>query len=68
MRKYEYLILYDADEEKMNQMGIEGWELVSTIYIPSERGDDSTVFYFKRDKELKEIHDVEINFRKAFKC
>ena len=47
MKKYEYKIvtkLFDSSEDKLNQYGLMGWELVSVNVIGF-----TTTFYFKRE-------------------
>ena len=54
MKKFEYKVTDSEDEERLNQLGKEGWELVSVIYKSWEDlrhgGTDSVVvLYFKRE-------------------
>ena len=47
MKKWQYYTTYDIDTNRMDQLGIEGWELVSVVtydYKPA-----ITTFYFKRE-------------------
>lgn len=35
MKSWKYLVLDNVDSEKLNELGINGWELVNVLYIPS---------------------------------
>lgn len=51
-QKWEYKVEYHGtiSEKKLNELGAEGWELVSTE-ISIKNGDSNvTSFYFKRSK------------------
>jgi len=52
MKKWEYFEHVDSSIEFMNQMGLEGWELVSVCPM-GERYDDDFLHVFKR--ELVEV-------------
>lgn len=52
MKKFEYLLRYDL--ENLNELGKEGWELVSVIryeWTDERKGytETSREFYFKRE-------------------
>ena len=56
MKQFEYLDL-DEDDANLNQLGLEGWELVSVVpaSLPYDNGSgvsryrDGFKFYFKRE-------------------
>lgn len=55
MKNWEYLIIDNADNSKLNELGINGWELVSVIYFPPSLPSKLpistlplTTFYFKK--------------------
>ena len=49
MKLWEYLVVCNADIGKLNELGINGWELISIIYFPPSTSTLSlTTFYFKR--------------------
>ena len=56
MKKWEYFEHVDSSIEFMNQMGLEGWELVSVCPM-GERYDDDFLHVFKR--ELVEVDKEE---------
>lgn len=43
MTQWEYLTSLNAEEEFLNHLGLEGWELVTVVVVYSGR-----MFYFKR--------------------
>ena len=54
MKKFEYYFTDSEDEERLNQLGKKGWELVSVVFKSWENqihgGTDSVVcYYFKRE-------------------
>lgn len=56
--KFEYLEKTDITCEELNQLGNDGWELVSTIITTSSKylsgvriSSQSTVYYLKRVKQ-----------------
>jgi hypothetical protein len=48
VQKWEYKVEYNASENKLNQLGAEGWELVGAS--PEASTSNITGFYFKRQK------------------
>jgi len=44
-KKWEYLIVDNADINKLNELGVNGWELVSVVFYPKYT---TTTYYFKR--------------------
>ena len=55
MKKFEYYVSDSEDPRRLNQLGREGWELVSVIYKSWEdmrHGRTASIveFYFKREK------------------
>ena len=50
MNKYEYNMVTDKERPDFNDIGEEGWELVSV----DTDGDNKTWFYFKREIETPE--------------
>lgn len=54
MKKYEYKrIMYDPNDRELNELGSDGWELVSVTVVPSGYSSKSVLktFYFKREKQ-----------------
>lgn len=55
--KYEYKTVWkNLNVDELNELGKEGWELVSVVELPSSIGEIFTVsgaqhFYFKREIE-----------------
>lgn len=45
MKKWEYLTVNNADKNKLNELGINGWELVSVVFTSKY---NFLVFYFKK--------------------
>lgn len=46
MKKFEYVELNDLSQEQLNEVGLEGWELISVVSVFS-----GVSFYFKREIE-----------------
>ena len=56
-KAWEYLIINDPSIDKINELGVNGWELVSVVYIPSSLQPEYipfaiTNYYFK--KQIRE--------------
>ena len=49
MKKWEYLILDVIDQKSMEDLGEEGWELVSVVWGP----DQKPKLFFKRELMFK---------------
>jgi hypothetical protein len=50
---YEYKLIQgvEANIETLNELGVEGWELVSTVIADCENG---TQMFLRREKEIEE--------------
>ena len=53
IKLWEYLVVINADDNKLNELGVNGWELVNIVYIPysSSKGVQTfsmMKFYFKK--------------------
>ncbi len=35
MKNWEYLVIDNVDDNKLNELGINGWELINVVYFPS---------------------------------
>lgn len=44
-KMWEYLIVDNADINKLNELGVNGWELITIIYFYV---NSDTKYYFKR--------------------
>ncbi len=51
MDRFEYLMRMDLDFAGLNELGNEGWELVSVVAMPTLTEPRSVKFYFKRRLE-----------------
>ncbi len=51
MEQFEYLMRMDLDFASLNELGNEGWELVSVVAMPTPTQPQSVKFYFKRRLE-----------------
>ncbi len=49
MTQWEYLRAGELEKEELNQLGLEGWELVSVILYQSL---ENRVYFFKRELQL----------------
>ncbi len=46
------LIDYSRTEELLNQLGVEGWELVNAVTTVANGTTDDFIYYLKREKKL----------------
>jgi len=44
--EYKYLNLRSIEDDYLNKLGLEGWELVAAVTM----GDNTVNFFFKREK------------------
>lgn len=57
MKQFQYKILTDDGDWDIDQLGGDGWELVTVLYRTWENErkgytDSSTTFYFKRERNV----------------
>lgn len=53
MKKYKYLVQFSQSQEKLNELGNEGWELVDVVWEQTSSGgayeNNRSAFYFKME-------------------
>ncbi len=48
MKNWEYLVVNNINDEKLNEFGVNGWELISIVYFPPMSCLPLVKFYFKK--------------------
>ena len=51
MQKWEYFVAQEIDNDGMNELGNEGWELVCMVPASSGQSGNVVIAVFKRHKE-----------------